>query len=231
MRFAVRGEVGIPWWQRLWIVKQLYVVSYHVEHVHAQEEIIAFIEAILSIPKEVQGCIVEAGSFKGGNTAKISIVAKMANRELVVFDSFEGIPDNREAHDKNIRGGKAKFSGGDYRGTLEEVQRNVTRYGSIDCCRFVKGWFEETMPSFKEPVAAAYLDVDLALSTRTCLKYLYPLLVPGGLLYSQDGHLPLVLEVFGDEEFWRKEVGYPRPEVERLGERLIRVAKPLAGGL
>lgn len=46
--------------------------------------------------------------------------------------------------------------------------------------RFIKGWFEDTMPVFNERIIAAYIDVDLASSTKTCLKYLYPLLVPGG---------------------------------------------------
>ena len=79
---------------------------------------------------------------------------------------------------------------------------NVGRYGHVDACRFVRGWFEDTMPTFKEPIAAAYLDVDLVSSTQTCLKYLYPLIMPGGFLTSQDGHLPLVANVLLD---WQKE--------------------------
>jgi hypothetical protein len=60
------------------------------------------------------------------------------------------------------------------------------------------------------------------------LKYLYPLLEPGGVLYSQDGHLPLVIDVFNDRSFWRNEVGYARPEVIGLGEKkLIKIVKPI----
>ena len=65
----------------------------------------------------------------------------------------------------------------------------------------MKGFFDETMPHFSQPVIAAYLDVDLASSTGTCLRYLWPLLVPGGVLFSQDGHLPLVLEGFDERRF------------------------------
>jgi len=84
------------------------------------------------------------------------------------------------------------------------------------------------MPKFSKSIVAIYLDVDLASSTRTCLKYLYPLLVPGGVLYSQDGHLPLVIDVFKDDEFWKKEVSYPKPHIEGLGKKkLIKIVKPI----
>ncbi len=49
------------------------------------------------------------------------------------------------------------------------------------------------MPCFEQPVLGAYIDVDLASSTIACLKYLYPRLVPGGVIVSQDGDFPLVI--------------------------------------
>jgi len=178
------------------------------------------------VPPDTEGCKVEAGACKDGSTAKFSIATRLANRELVAFDSFEGIPEHDEPHDKNIFGGAPSFEG-NYRGALEEVKANVARYGQIDVCSFVQGWFEETMPSFSRPIAAIYLDVDLAASTRTCLKYLYPLLVPGGALYSQDGHLPLVIDVFSSNTFWHHEVGLAQPHIEGLGIRkLIWATKP-----
>jgi O-methyltransferase len=97
----------------------------------------------------------------------------------------------------------------------------------LDVCDFVKGWFKNTMPKFSKPIAAIYLDVDLASSTQTCLKYLYPLLVESGTLYSQDGHLPIVIDVFDDDDFWEKEVGYKKPHIKGLGEKkLIEIKKP-----
>ena len=214
--------------QKLSIIKQLYVISKAINCPHTQYEIISFIETILSIPQHIEGCVVEAGSYKGGSTAKFSIAAKIANRKLVVFDSFEGIPQHNEPYDKDIFGKGISFPSGIYCGTLDEVKRNVSRYGEIKVCDFIKGWFEDTMSKFSKPIVAICLDVDLASSTRTCLKYLYPLLVPGGVLYSQDGHFPLVIDVFNDDEFWNKEIGYPKPHIEGLGkERWIKLVKPI----
>ncbi len=226
LSFVLSRESGISVWKKLSIVRQLYVVSANVESPHLQEEILAFIRAILSLPGQMEGVIVEAGCYKGASTAKFSLAADIMNRELVVFDSFQGIPDNSEPHNNTIFGGKAHFGKGSYCGAADEVKANVERFGRIAHCSFVEGWFENTLPTFKKKVAAVYIDVDLASSTRTCLKYLHPLLEQGGVLFSQDGHLPLVIEVFEDEDFWLNEVGCKKPHISGLRERkLISIKK------
>ena len=158
----------------------------------------------------------------------LAYLQNIAGRKLIVFDSFEGLPENLENHDKSILGHSIKgwFTEGEFCGSLEEVQENVKQFGELEVCTFVKGWFEITMPNLNTSIAAAYLDVDLASSTRTCLKFLWPLLISGGVLYSQDGDFPLVIAVFNDNEFWRNEVGFTKPSVEGLGKRkLIRIVK------
>jgi O-methyltransferase len=229
MRFVSAPEENISFLARLQIICKFYRVSAHVPCEHQESEILDFASKVFTLSSEVQGCIVEAGSYKGGGTAKLSIAAKLAHRRLVVFDSFEGIPPHEEPHEKTIWGGPVGFARGDYRGSLEEVRSNVGEFGEIDACEFIKGYFEETLRSFQQSVAAAFLDVDLAGSTRTCLKHLWPLLVPGGFLFSHDGHLPLVLEVFEDDCFWQQELGCERPEINGLGQRkLIWMQKPTA---
>jgi len=226
--FMFEQNLRLMIYQKLFIIMKLYEISFTVECPHTQEEILSFIRAILSIPRETEGCIVEAGSYKGGSTAKFSIADKIANRQLKVFDSFEGIPWNDE-QPKFIWGGNATFHEGSWCGKIEEVRRNIRRFGRLEVSQLIKGWFEDTMPKFSEPIVAIYLDVDLASSTRTCLKYLYPLLVPGGVLYSQDGHLLDVVNVFDDDKFWNNEVGYPKPYIEGLGKKkLIKIVKPIS---
>ena len=198
--FLMDFELKISFIARARIIKQLYVISYRVGSPHTQDEMLSMIRTILSIPSESNGVVVEAGCFKGSSTAKFSLATDIVGRKLVVFDSFEGIPENEEEHDKDIFGGDAGFSQGDYCGSLEEVKSNVTKFGKIENCEFIKGWFDDTMPEFKEPISAVYIDVDLVSSTRTCLKYLFPLLENGGAFYSQDGHLPLIIDVFNDDD-------------------------------
>jgi O-methyltransferase len=230
LAFIWNDRLKATFGQRVRLAANLYKISFNVQSPHTQEEILHFIEAILSLPREMPGVVVETGCFKGGSSSKFSLAAEIAGRELLVFDSFEGIPPNEEAHTKDIFGQNTGFGAGDYKGALEEVKGNVTKYGAVQRCRFIKGWFDDTLPLFKEPVAAVYVDVDLVSSTSTCLKYLYPLLQPGGTLCSQDGHLPLVLDLFNDAEFWRKEVGCEKPEILGFGKsKLIKIIKPKGG--
>lgn len=220
---------GVPLGTKLHLVKQMHLASLNLHSPHTQEEMLGVIRAILALTPEVPGCVVEAGCYLGSSTSKFSLAAKAMDRRFVVFDSFEGIPENHELHnDKSVAADTPTFPEGAYAGALEVVTANVKRFGTLEPCEFVKGWFDDTMPGFSEPIAVAYIDVDLVTSTQTCLKHLYPLLQPGGTLFSQDGHLPLVLEVFDDDRFWEEEVGYPKPTVHGFGEKkLIHVTKPL----
>lgn len=218
------GKLSIR--ERIKLVKKLYVISINIDSSHTQKQMLEYIKAILSLPSGIEGVLVEAGCYKGSSTAKLSLAADMIGKDLVVFDSFQGLPEHNEPHDRNIYGVRTKLEKGGYRGTLEEVRENVRRFGKIDRCRFMEGWFDSTMPEFKKSVSAAFLDVDLASSTRTCLKYLYPLLETGGVLYSHDGDLPLVTEVYNDSVFWLKEVGCEKPLIKGLGKtKLIKVIK------
>jgi O-methyltransferase len=225
--FIRHSPAPISRWQRTKIVARLYWISLRVDCQHTQQEVLSYVEHILCLPAGSPDVVVEAGCFKGGSTAKFSLAAKISGKTLVVFDSYGGLPDNEEEHGKTIFGVTASFQGGTYAGTLEEVRGNVARHGNVEVCEFIKGWFSDTMPGFQRPIAAAYLDVDLAASTKDCLVNLWPLLPSGGRIYSQDGHLPLVLDVFHDEAFWRDEVGADVPQLVGVGvEKLIYAIKP-----
>jgi O-methyltransferase len=197
-------------------------ISVHVPCAHTEEEMLEVLSAILSLSRDRAGVIVEAGCYKGGSAAKLSLGARLSGRPLHLFDSFVGIPENREFKDN----GRLPFLPGSWAGSEEEVRRNIAYYGEISVCSLHRGWFEETLKEFLEPVAVVFLDVDLAASTRTCLRYLYPKIKTGGILFSQDGHLPRVRAVFADTQFWEQVVGCRKPTVEGLGARkLIHIVK------
>ncbi|MBN2199835.1 MAG: class I SAM-dependent methyltransferase [Candidatus Aminicenantes bacterium] len=216
----------LPFLRRLALVGRLYLVSGRISCPHTQGEMLEVIGTLLSLAPENEGVVVEAGCYQGGSTAKLSLAAAQAGRKLVVFDSFQGLPDHHETPAENIFGETVRFLPGEYRAALEDVKANIARFGAPEVCAFRPGWFEETMPAFSEPIALLFLDVDLASSTRTALKHLYPRLVRGGVFFSHDGHVPRVLSVFRDREFWRREVGCPAPRFVGLGRRkLVRAEK------
>lgn len=208
---------GTTFGARLALVAKFYTISYYVDCPHTEHEMIAIARQILNLGATVRGAMVEAGSFHGGSTAKLSLVAKLCGRELHVFDSFAGMPDNSEAHGKSIYGREHHFPKGSHAVPFEEVKNNVARYGDTARTHFHKGFFSDTMPSFHETAAAACVNVDLAQSTRDCFHYLYPLLPPGGIIISQDAHFPWIIELLRSDAFWHDELHVARPEIPGLG--------------
>ena len=202
---------------RLGLISSFYRISYRVDCPHTEHELITITRTILNLAPQTPGAIVEAGAFHGGSTAKLSLVARLANRCFEVFDSFEGMPENTESHGKSIYGREHHFPKGSHAVGLDEVRGNVERYGDISRTTFHKGFFSDTMPHFKSPVAASCINVDLVQSTKDCLRYLYPLTSPGGVIYSQDAHFPWIISLFRDPEFWKKEVGIAPPHIDGLG--------------
>jgi O-methyltransferase len=218
MRAAYPVPLSLP--ERWRIVRQFMRTTNAVRAYHTQTEMLTVADAILRRAGQPDLTVVECGACKGGSTAKLSLVTRIAGGHLHVFDSFQGMPANDE-RDAHLDGRPVAFFAGAFRGRLSEVQRNVARFGALEVCTLHKGWFADTLPRFRQQVDVALLDVDLASSTRTCVAALYPQLRPGGVLFSQDGHLRGSVEVLRDESWWAG-VGAPRPEALGLGrDKLI----------
>ncbi len=203
--------------ERLGLIKKFYLISYYVDCPHTENELLTIARRILNLGKDVPGVIVEAGVFHGGSTVKLSIVARLANRKLHAFDSFEGMPENAEVHGKSIYGREHHFPKGSHAVGLEEVRGNVRRFGDISRVEFHKGFFADTLPHFREKIAVACINVDLVQSTKDCLRFLYPLISRDGIIFSQDAHFPWIIELLNDNAFWEKEIGIKKPEMEGLG--------------
>jgi O-methyltransferase len=159
------------------------------------------------------GVIVECGSYKGGSAVNLSLACELIGRQLLICDSFAGLPrpsDEDRTH-STIDGMTDDYEEGWWCGSLEEVRSNIAKYGCVRCCSFVPGYFQDTLPQLKEPVAFAFCDVDLTDSLRVCLKYLWPLLVGGGVLFTHEAIQREIFSVFDDEEWWRLNLGCAPP--------------------
>lgn len=223
---AARYPVPIPVAARLRLVRDFLRITNRVRTYHTQAEMLTVADRVCRLAGRPALTILEAGAGKGGSTAKLSLVARLAGARLVVCDSFRGMPPNRERHD-TIWGRTTEFREGAFRGTVSLVRRTVERLGAPETCDFVKGWFEDTLPRLDRPLDVVLLDVDLVASTRTCVRWLYPRLRPGGVLFSQDGHLRATVDLLGDAGFWRDDVGVEPPAVGGLGTaKLLEIAVP-----
>ncbi len=179
-------------------------------------------EAALSVT--AQGDLVECGCFQGGSTAKLSIVAKVTGRKLIVFDSFAGLPetDDYNRHDLHVRLPSSfmnPWTAGHWQGTLDAVRSHVANWGEIGVCTFVKGWFKDTLtpPHLPAAIALAFTDVDLPSSARECLEALWPRLADRGVYFSHDVGFIKVLQELTDERLWRDTWREPVPIVFGAG--------------
>src|SRR5437016_11334268 len=91
------------------------------------------------------------------------------------------------------------------RASLQEVQRIATELGLASYTEFVKGWFEQTLPTNRDrvgPIAILRIDCDWYSSVQCCLENLYDQVVDGGFVifddyYAFDGCAVAVHEFLG----------------------------------
>ena len=110
--FLFDRTLDLSFRDRLRIVKRLYAASFTIDSPHRQEEMLRFIRAILRLPRSGGGVIVEAEAYKGSSTAKFSLAAALAGRELVGSSIlFQGMPANATKRTIRIFSAGRKGSG------------------------------------------------------------------------------------------------------------------------
>jgi O-methyltransferase len=153
---------------------------------------------LLEIPPDVEGAVVECGCYLGGSTANLSLACDVVGRELIVYDSFEGLPPPT-ANDKYAKDEATGF----LRAELDVVRENVRRFGAVERCSFRKGWFSDTLPEHTEPVVLAFLDVDYQASLDDCIRNLWPHLTDRGYVFIDEYVLTDYCALFWSERYWK----------------------------
>ena len=180
------------------LVEKFLHISSQVPCSHAESDILRIADFILRLPRDLPGDIVESGVFKGGASCKLSLVAAATGRRLILCDSFHGFPKDADKED-------ARLSEGEKLGTLDEVKRNVSLYGNPSVVEYVPGWLEHTLPELRATgrvLVAVFEDTDLYDPATVCIKILYPLLQPGGRIFTHDVMFPMALAAYRDREVW-----------------------------
>ncbi len=196
--------------ERARIVERFEIIDAQVPMATTATDGLFLAELLLNM--QAEGAIIECGCYSGGSTSKLSIIAKYLKRDLFVFDSFEGLPvtEQKYLRDQHCRRSDAwvtDWTAGRYAARLDEVKDNVNKFGELSVCRFVKGWFSETLTDENLPrqVAFTFTDVDLANSARDCFVSLWPSLSEGGIFVTHDTAYIKVLQEFYNPELWSKQ--------------------------
>lgn len=138
------------------------------------------------VRNHVDGDVVECGCARGGSAALMALSLRQLGerRNLWLFDTFEGLPaPTADDPDYEI----AELFTGSCLGRLNEVQELFRRDGVAEGVHFVKGLFQETLPSSPiERIALLHVDGDWYESVKVCLETLYDKVVPGGVIQFDD---------------------------------------------
>ncbi len=154
-----------------------------------------------AILDSVKGSFVECGVARGGWSFILASIAQYysRNRKTWLFDSFQGLPSqtkedgiqNQKLHkDRRVN----DLAEGYCLGTYDEVRKMLFYKYKLDKDRVftIKGWFNETLPKFKNKVgdiAVLRLDCDWYASVKCCLDNLYDNVVQGGYIIIDDYQL------------------------------------------
>ncbi|MFD3516738.1 TylF/MycF/NovP-related O-methyltransferase [Streptomyces sp. NPDC058657] len=163
------------------------------------ERLNAFILATRHVVKHnIPGAIVECGVWRGGSMqacAKTLLAEGVEDRELYLFDTFEGMTPPTE-EDKRLDGKSAQelldIQGKDRPiwavATLDDVKSGFEKVPyPAERIHYVQGKVEDTVPGeAPEQISILRLDTDWYASTKHELEHLYSRLVSGGVLLIDD---------------------------------------------
>ena len=160
----VGWEYGVGLREKLLLMRKVRRNATRLTSATGWLEQLTLVAHILALPKSLKGEVVECGCYKGASTSSLSLACEMTGRRLIVCDSFEGLPEvaeNDRLHVSLQLRRYETYKKGEFKGGLEEVKENVSRFGAIGVCEFVKGYFEDTLGGLDGRCALIFLDVDL----------------------------------------------------------------------
>jgi O-methyltransferase len=176
----------------------------------------------------IPGAIVECGVWRGGSQQAVAytlLEQETTDRDLHLFDTFEGMPEPTE-HDRRHDGRPAADLLAQSERTakiwaiagLDDVRAGMAETGyPAERVHFHRGRVEETIPAAApETIAILRLDTDWYASTLHALEHLYERVPTGGVL------------VFDDYGYWRGAREAVDQFLERTGTPLMLT--PMASG-
>lgn len=136
---------------------------------------------------EIEGAIVECGSWNGGYAALMNAASEQCGkkRNVWLLDSFEGLPKPGD-EDVTFQGRKGKRAAA--KGDIHLVEKVFSEV-EVGRVHIVAGWFQDTFPKIVPQIgsiAFLHLDCDFYDSTKYCLERLFPCLSSGAVVLIDD---------------------------------------------
>lgn len=174
------------------------------------------------VSHNIPGDVVECGTAQGGSAALMALTLRQlgSRRKLWLFDTFEGLPaPTPEDPDFEL----ADLFTGTCVGTLNEVRELFRRLGVLDDVEFLKGLFQDVLPTtLVPPISVLHIDGDWYESVKVCLEFLYDKVVPNGVIQFDDYGYWKGARKAVDEFFERRELDVRLRRLDYSGRFLIK---------
>jgi hypothetical protein len=169
------------------------------------------------------------GCFKGLSAVRLSLLAEAFGAHLRVYDTFDGLPGGGGVYRSVDNGVDYEFKAGSYRGSEEELRRNLRAHGVPGIVAITAGDVSRTLPDPSiKTLGFAFLDVDLAESYESCFRGLSPHIGPRTVIAIHEACYAPIRSLIENRGFWES-AGLPCPEIEYVAERRrIRSCRNLA---
>lgn len=139
--------------------------------------------------KLLKGDYVECGVWRGGMSAAIAEQLGQ-QRQVHLFDSFEGLPPAKEIDGKEALAWQKNTTSSQYFDNCTAEESYVLQAMSLAKHKdyhLYKGWFDQTVHQFgNRPIAILRLDGDWYDSIMICMEYLFSKVVNGGIVLLDD---------------------------------------------
>ncbi len=198
------------------ILKKIFLSFENVKSATSLEANIILLKyGLINLDPITNGCIVECGCFKGASSITLSILAKITNKQLLIYDSFEGLPTIEVSSEKKAYYphllSYSEYQEGMYKGSLDEVKYNIQKYGYLSQCVFIKGYFSETLKEHNKNIDFIFIDVDLLGSLKTCIINLWKYLSPNSYFFTDDSCDMSLVKIWFDDNWWNKNLNTNPP--------------------
>ena len=148
---------------------------------HRLVSIVVNLDRILR-ERRVEGEIAELGVWKGNTASVLAYFAEIYNREIHLFDTFEGFSE------RDICGVDGSATRTLFEDTSIELVRSlIANVASVEP-QFHSGYFPESVPEnlSEKRFCFVSLDADLYLPIKAGLEWFYPRLSGGGMIFIHD---------------------------------------------
>jgi hypothetical protein len=139
---------------------------------------------IVRASAEVDGDIVECGSYKGGTGILMALALRQLGirKQIHLFDSFQGLPEPHQSKDSG-------YAKGSFASDYDALAARIAELGLSGEITLHRGWFADTVPPFlntNSKVSLLHIDCDLYASTMDSFPPLYARVPMGGAVVLDD---------------------------------------------